>query len=747
MIKNFKITPVRYADSGDPNKTLVLDLFNPYENGVAVKSVTGLGPVKAKVSMSDYASMPGSKFTGARQSSRSIGFNLVFLDDTVVVETLRHRSYLYFPVCEKVIIEIETDYRKVKTEGYVESNEPSIWGRDLEGCSVSILCESPYLESPDVITYEIASVASAFHFPFSSKESPKELLFGYPFVGDSIIVHNDGDIESGCIFEIIALKDISNPAIYHPEDNTSFQLLINMDAGDKVIINTKIGQKSAVLKRGEETHNVINYIREGSVWFSLKPGDTVFSILYSSTITKTKTETNLSINAYRNNCSISDIKIGAVPPQEADAKPTVDNPVAFNIPETIGATITRHYWSDENTDRTRYDVEDEEFPFSQSLQTISNFGGGYIDVLNKKLMVTRIKYTIPTNVSYTDYKSGAWCKEFVIKSSELPNAAAMKTLSTPYAEKFKYVPGLNNSKDTSEAYYLIKSYFDSNPDELYLDGIFWGNDGTLHVFEATNYKKISNDPTLRNRWGGVEWLPGVAKVTPGDIIIELNEPIAYDILATDPSPDPRPGSHDEGSTTGNYVVNPDLLNYINTFNNKHAILNSIDAVSLERSATSITYSLDINSIYDYYNFPSGEQSVIDISDGYHWSFTYFVCSANFNSEGYKSFTCKTSNENGEKTFTMDWSTLNVVPFYGGIVDFTNGKLIGKYDSEGNPLQEDQVIDISSVATAVGAPNDKDGYTITVTNGTLNKLVYPLPSTDKKNRMNLKIKHFIYYYGI
>ena len=292
MIKQFKITPVRYADSGDPTKTLTLDLYNPELSGFAVQNVTGLGPVKAKVNMSDYATIPGAKCTGTRQSTRSISFKLVFFDTTVDVEELRHRSYLYFPIGEMIEIEIETDFRKVRVNGLVESNQPSIWGRDLEGCDITVLCESPYLESPDVVVYEIAEVASAFHFPFTSKESPKELLFGHPYIGDNIIIHNTGDVDSGCIFEIIALKDISNPMIKNISDDTFFELLINMDAGDVVTINTNIGKKSVSLKRGSKTMNIINYIKEGSTWFVIKRGDTVFEILYTSTISKTYNSNN-----------------------------------------------------------------------------------------------------------------------------------------------------------------------------------------------------------------------------------------------------------------------------------------------------------------------------------------------------------------------------------------------------------------------------------------------------------------------
>ena len=736
MIKQFKITPVRYADSGDPTKTLTLDLYNPELSGFAVQNVTGLGPVKAKVNMSDYATIPGAKCTGTRQSTRSISFKLVFFDTTVDVEELRHRSYLYFPIGEMIDIEIETDFRKVRVNGLVESNQPSIWGRDLEGCDITVLCESPYLESPDVVVYEIAEVASAFHFPFTSKESPKELLFGHPYIGDNIIIHNTGDVDSGCIFEIIALKDISNPMIKNISDDTFFELLINMDAGDVVTINTNIGKKSVSLKRGSKTMNIINYIKEGSTWFVIKRGDTVFEILYTSTISKTYNSNNkkdgdeydVNIKIDRNGYTIPSVKVGNEIKQAES--PHLFNPVDLGVPTSLGFSGTKKHWHDEYTDPEKYDYTDETFSFTKQLSdsALSDFGIGYIDVLAKKLIVTHVKrqITIPTWIIPDDKEKWNMFGPSVFANVGRPGViyksqtstvtkGDIKPNTTIYSNRFKYNPNMNGVASLTEASYYIKDFFSDATSTEDFDVCFWDNTGKVVAYHfSRNYSSNNKENycLLEPKW---------YDDNPVYFLCELKTPYELDLSSS--------------------------MSDFNELTNNHAVVNSIEFNKENNEVILVSCDRYINYIYDYYPFDSGASSSIDIPDGYAATFLYFVCVADFNENGYTSFSVNVANSKNGRAFTIDWSGIENLPtFYGGIVDFTSGKLINQYDEHGDPI-EDQVIDISSVATAVGAPNDQTGYTITVEDGVIYRLIYPIAQTNVKNRMNLKIERTNYYLGI
>ena len=130
MIRSFTIT--NYL--GD---SIFLDIRRPEKSGFLIKSVTGLGPSKANINTTEIATNDGSYYNSARIAQRNIVFNLVFMmtesgDD---IETVRQKTYRYFPLKKEVMIAIETDNRVLTTVGYTESNEPDIFSSS-EGAQI-----------------------------------------------------------------------------------------------------------------------------------------------------------------------------------------------------------------------------------------------------------------------------------------------------------------------------------------------------------------------------------------------------------------------------------------------------------------------------------------------------------------------------------------------------------------------------------------------------------------------------------
>ncbi|MBP5598383.1 MAG: phage tail family protein [Pseudobutyrivibrio sp.] len=395
MIKKIDIT-------NGYGETLSLDLFQPELSGFAVREISGLGPVQATVSMADYASKPGGKFQGSRLGTREISFDLVFLDSLASIEEVRHQSYQYFPIGEKIDITITTDERTVTTSGYVENNEPEIWAEDFEGCTIDVVCESPFLKGKDMFIKNLASSYKSFHFPFSSLKQP-ELLFGYIKVGTDLEITNDGEQECGCIFNIIALEDFSNPLIYNDLDGTYFGLMINVDEGDTVVINTKVGEKSVKLIRNGQEYNVINYLKPESTWFQLKRGKNQFSIGHADTYTKSISAQSAIINADAKPYNLNEVRLTSVLTQPKAGKQTAKNPKEIKIPTGFNVTANKTYWSNEDTDTEKYPVDSKSVTFSASLTDIFNnlveirndevvkvtnqvancFGAGYIQLVHE----------------------------------------------------------------------------------------------------------------------------------------------------------------------------------------------------------------------------------------------------------------------------------------------------------------------------------------------------------------------------
>lgn len=280
MIKSFTIT--NYL--GDSIK---LELSRPEQSGLLVKSVTGLGPVKANINMTDISTSDGARYNSSRLESRNIVFDILYYyTGAESIEDLRHKSYKYFPLKHNVEIKIETSSRVLVTTGYVESNEPEIFS-NAEGTQVSIVCPDPYLYSTDYEITEFFGVEPEFQFPFANDSlSEKTLVFGTITSLSERVLEYPGDAETGLTMQIHVLGEVSNITIKNLSTNETIYLNTSKIAeivgselkeGDDVIITTSKGDKGIYLRRDGEYYNILNCLSRNSPWFKLRRGDNIFS--------------------------------------------------------------------------------------------------------------------------------------------------------------------------------------------------------------------------------------------------------------------------------------------------------------------------------------------------------------------------------------------------------------------------------------------------------------------------------------
>lgn len=292
MIYSFTIT--NYL--GD---TIKLTLREPALSGFLIKSVTGLGPVKANINTTEVATNDGSKFNSARLTQRNIVFQMVFVDTLKgeSVEDIRQKSYKYFPTKKNVDIIIETDNRYVKTTGYVESNEPNIFSSQ-EGAQISIICPDPYFytagDNGDIVT-EFYSIAPMFEFPFSNESLTDQMIVFSEIQSRAAgVITYYGDTEIGMVIRIHALGEATNIAIY----NTDTREVMRIDTdkikkitgkglvvSDDIIINTAKGNKSITLLREGVSYNILNCLGKNPDWFTLTKGDNLFAFTAETGIT------------------------------------------------------------------------------------------------------------------------------------------------------------------------------------------------------------------------------------------------------------------------------------------------------------------------------------------------------------------------------------------------------------------------------------------------------------------------------
>lgn len=278
MIKNIRIT-------NPANESIILELNRPELSGLLIKNVDGLGPPSADINVTDLASYDGSIFNSSRITSRQITMNLKFLSNELI-EDVRLLTYRYFPQKRKILFEIETDRRKCRTEGYVESNEPNIFSED-EGCQIVINCPDAYFRSQTPIKVKFRSVDPEFKFPFSNNLPYNKLIkMGTINPNYAKELFYDGESETGIIIHVIVLGVVRGLSIYNASDSdaamsldddilerlTGSKLLI----GDEIIISTIQGKRSMKLVRQAVTYNILNAFKRPIDWMTITYGNNYF---------------------------------------------------------------------------------------------------------------------------------------------------------------------------------------------------------------------------------------------------------------------------------------------------------------------------------------------------------------------------------------------------------------------------------------------------------------------------------------
>lgn len=278
MIKSLTVT--NYL--GDSIKLI---LARPELSGFIVKDITGIGPGKATINTSEISTSDGSLFNSARVPSRNIVISLQYLwKDSI--EDVRQLSYRYFPIKKKVTLTFETDNRMLYIDGYVESNEPSIFSKE-EGADISIICAFPFFYSVygNQTTY-INGVEPIFEFPFSNESTTDPLLIMGDIRAkvDNKIVY-EGDVETGVVITIHATGTATNITIYDSLNRGAIRIDTNkietitgsgIINGDDIIISTVKNNKYCKLIRNGKEFNILNCLDRNVSWFQLVKGNNIF---------------------------------------------------------------------------------------------------------------------------------------------------------------------------------------------------------------------------------------------------------------------------------------------------------------------------------------------------------------------------------------------------------------------------------------------------------------------------------------
>lgn len=251
---------------------LPLGGFMPNDDPVQLRSIDGLGPVKAELASTAFASGRGELYQGSSIGKRNIvlnlGLNPNWIDQTMA--TLRQRLYAYLLPEAWTKLRFFSDHLPtVDIEGVVESFEPNIFSQDPE-IQVSVLCHKPDFIDVDATIYEgIVDDGTA------------ELEFIYTgTVATGLELRIDGSIDNPAYtgdFDI-TLKSPEEPQIFSIDG-------VLVDTSQYFKLSTVRNKKraQAVDKSDGSTVNLLSKVAATSVWPEIKPGTNLLSVAATET--------------------------------------------------------------------------------------------------------------------------------------------------------------------------------------------------------------------------------------------------------------------------------------------------------------------------------------------------------------------------------------------------------------------------------------------------------------------------------
>lgn len=298
-------------------ESLTMGIGDPDESGLLISSIDGIGPGESEINITELAATDGAVYNSSRIPSRNIVLSLIFQGNPTI-EDSRYLTYKMFPLKKPINLMVITDRRALQIDGYVESNDPSIFEQQ-EGTSISIICPSYYFYSLMETSVEFGGTKKLFEFPFSNDITDKisetnvigtiddddfNPILDYlsrPINGELIFDPNDrklefgeilrygqhtifyeGDAETGVVINVHFLGSVGKTISFENTDtgeimriNTSkISSIIGSDVQrmDDLVISTIRGNKSITLVRNGTPYNVLNCLERDSDWLTLDVG-------------------------------------------------------------------------------------------------------------------------------------------------------------------------------------------------------------------------------------------------------------------------------------------------------------------------------------------------------------------------------------------------------------------------------------------------------------------------------------------
>lgn len=140
-------------------------------------------------------------------------------------------------------------------------------------------CADPLFSEINGSKETIAATIATFHFPLiiSTNLYERGIVFGYRQPSLTAKVTNKGAVEVGMKIVFKAIGELTNPRLIDVDTREFVAIEKSMVAGEEIVINTNVGEKSIQGKTGNEDYsNYFMYKDLDSTWLQLRLGDNLF---------------------------------------------------------------------------------------------------------------------------------------------------------------------------------------------------------------------------------------------------------------------------------------------------------------------------------------------------------------------------------------------------------------------------------------------------------------------------------------
>lgn len=251
-----------YTNAG--GKSITLKQGRPY----FLKKIDGTGNTRQTVNTFKAPDQDGAFYISSTLDMRNITLEGTVIADTPdEAYTLRQRFLQIFsPKLRGTLL-----YRGRQISCVVEEAGFTVSSRQrIPNFFVSLLCPSPFFETPDEVRQELASWIPLFEFELEIPETGME--FGMRQPSQIITVDNIGDVSCGCEIVFRALGTVTNPELLKMDTGEYVKLLTTMSAGDEIRVYTHFAGKRVLSVDGSTVTNAFSLLDTDSTFFQLTAG-------------------------------------------------------------------------------------------------------------------------------------------------------------------------------------------------------------------------------------------------------------------------------------------------------------------------------------------------------------------------------------------------------------------------------------------------------------------------------------------